>query len=123
MTTLLKKRILVIDDAADVHILLRSLFESKGYAVDSTLNGQDALALLNTRVELPFLILLDAQMPVMTGYEFRELQMTNLRLKDIPVIVMSAEYDIALFEKMLRPKCILLKPLSVKSLLEAVSSI
>ena len=115
-----KKLILVIDDSVDSQILLRLLLESKGYEVHTALNGVEALSLLKELSRLPDIILLDAQMPVMGGYQFRFEQGQNARLKDIPVIVMSGDVDEDIDLKMMYPEAVLVKPLNMKSLVESI---
>jgi two-component system response regulator (stage 0 sporulation protein F) len=82
--------ILVVDDTADLCTLLVELLELEGYRVTSAANGQAAL----TRMvhDCPDLILLDLQMPVMSGWELHQ------RLQEIapglPVTFMSAGYRV-----------------------------
>ena len=60
--------ILVVDDDADVRLLLRRMLEKAGYVVVEAEHGRAALARL---AELtPELILLDLMMPEMDGFEF-----------------------------------------------------
>jgi two-component system response regulator VicR len=65
------KLILIVDDSKDNQDLLKLVLVSKGYSVHCASNGQEALVMLFELSILPDLILLDAKMPVMDGYEFR----------------------------------------------------
>lgn len=112
------KLVLVIDDSKDNQMLLTMLLNSKGFRVYTASNGREALDLLSELSILPDLILLDAQMPVMDGYQFRSEQKLSPRLKDIPVVVMTATNEIETAEKMLEPKKILVKPLNCKMISE-----
>jgi CheY-like chemotaxis protein len=112
--------ILIIDDSVDNRALLTMLLEAKGFRVMCASNGEEALDLLRELAYLPNLILLDAQMPVMDGYKFRELQCKTDRLRSIPVIVMTGDCCIQTDERMNHPQAIMIKPLNVKSLLESV---
>lgn len=79
------KHILVIDD--DVHIgnMLQEVLESEGYRVSRAYSGTEALLALNaTR---PDLILLDLMLPGLSGEKLLP------KIKDIPVIVVSAKAD------------------------------
>jgi CheY-like chemotaxis protein len=60
------------------------------YAVD----GIDALEMLRNGDDLPDLILVDLLLPRMDGWGFREAQLRDKRLKDIPVVVLSAVGEI-----------------------------
>src|SRR5262249_43037512 len=61
------RRVLVVDDDADLRRLLRGLLEKDGWVVDEAADGREALVRLSAR---PSLVLLDLLMPVMDGFEF-----------------------------------------------------
>lgn len=80
--------ILLVDDDPDVREVLAEFLEVRGYAVEACANGADALAYLRTGPP-PHVILLDLQMPIMDGYEFRAAQANDAKLAEIPVVVIS----------------------------------
>lgn len=87
----MSRKILVIEDTADVRELLRQLFEMAGYEVLQAANGAEALNLLeNGTAGTPGLILLDLMMPTMNGWEFRRRQKRDARISGIPVVLISA---------------------------------
>jgi CheY-like chemotaxis protein len=120
------RRILIIDDSMDNQCLLRTLLEAKGYQVDCSSNGAEALTLLQSVGVLPDVILLDLQMPVMDGYGFLDSQRNTPELRDIPTVVMSADGDEeATRRKMQSPDegrspDVLTKPLSINSIVRAI---
>jgi CheY-like chemotaxis protein len=84
-------KVMVVDDDDDMRRMLTTFLEMVGFDVLTAVHGRDALdQLINTR---PCLILLDLMMPVMDGAEFRRLQQQAPRLKDIPVVCVSARHD------------------------------
>jgi CheY-like chemotaxis protein len=83
------KRVLLVDDDPDIRESLAELLEYEGYAVVRAANGAQALARLR-QPPLPCVILLDLMMPVMDGFEFREVQKRTPELADIPVVVITA---------------------------------
>jgi CheY-like chemotaxis protein len=84
------KRVLLIDDHDDTRELVALVLEHAGYSVLQASQGQQGLDLLvASGLELPSLILLDLQMPVMSGWEFLTIIRSYARLAPIPVIVMS----------------------------------
>lgn len=87
------KTILVIDDDADGRDMLAMLLQRKGHRVVTCSNGADALGYMSTS-PLPNVILLDLQMPVMDGYEFRARQIANRELASIPVVVISDQRSV-----------------------------
>ena len=78
-------RILVVDDDADIRLLLRELLERAGYAVDEAEDGRAALRTLFTTP--PALVILDVTMPEMDGYQTLE----RIRdLSEVPVLMLTA---------------------------------
>ncbi len=122
MKTAPQKRILLIDDSKDNQALLKLALESKGYSVVCTSNGAEGIGKLREPSALPDLILLDAQMPVMDGYEFRRQQLADGRLSQVPVVVMSAEEGPEMNWRMGNPFGVMLKPLNLNKVFVFVSS-
>lgn len=114
------KRIFVIEDAIEIRVLLKRLLESEGYVVEGASNGQEALEILRSQRELPAVILLDLMMPVMDGYEFREVQKRDERLSSIPVVVMTADGHIDAKKMRVDAPEGIRKPLSTNDLFEII---
>ena len=115
------KHILIVDDSTDNQELLKIILLSNGYTVHCASNGHEALQMLLELSTLPDLILLDAQMPVMDGYEFRVQQNMTDRIKNIPVIVMTGDSDARMGKHMNDPCGVLVKPLRLNSVIETIS--
>ncbi|MDB4942479.1 MAG: hypothetical protein JWP97_2013 [Labilithrix sp.] len=79
----------MVDDDEDIRESFSDVLQEEGFAVASCENGLAALHYLASNA-LPCIIVLDLMMPIMSGAEFREKQLAEPRLKDVPVIVMSA---------------------------------
>jgi len=109
---LLDKRILVVEDNRELRELVVELLEGAGYQVSSAENG--AQALTEAKARHPHLILLDLMMPVMNGYQFREKQLAEPDIREIPVVVLSAH------ENNLEVAEYLPKPFQVQEVLDAV---
>jgi len=114
--------ILIVDDSKDNQSLLKILLNSHGHQVYCVSNGKEAICLLQELDILPDLILLDAQMPIMDGYQFRLQQKINARIRDIPVVVMTADDHQDMNERMNFPSGVLLKPLNLKLVIDTVSA-
>jgi two-component system phosphate regulon response regulator PhoB len=83
-----KKTVLVVEDELDMRIFISTLLETSGYQPVLTKNGSEGL--LKARDIYPDLIILDVMMPGEGGVQmYRQLQ-TDDRLKNIPVILLSA---------------------------------
>jgi CheY-like chemotaxis protein len=109
--------ILVVDDDTDLRETLGELLCEEGYDARLFENGRRALEFLR-RGERPKLILLDLMMPEMNGWQFREAQLNDEELKDIPVVVMTASRG---FEGTpISAREILYKPVGLGELIQAV---
>jgi DNA-binding response OmpR family regulator len=85
------ERILVIDDSPTITKVVQLVLTKAGFTVETAPDGEAGLAAV--RASRPDLILLDFVMPKMNGYQFcRELN-ADPKLRDIPVILMSAKGD------------------------------
>jgi CheY-like chemotaxis protein len=83
--------VLLVEDDIDVREAVTDTLKDAGYGVLSARHGQEALDLLRKQgAPKPCLILLDLMMPVMDGWQFRELQSKDPALADIPVVALSA---------------------------------
>ena len=87
-----RKHILIVDDSPEAIDALDNALP-KHYKRQFALNGEKALALLASSIKLPDLILLDVKMPGMDGYEVCNRLKNDERLKNIPVIFLSALTD------------------------------
>jgi CheY-like chemotaxis protein len=87
LPTMVRKRILVIEDEKDIRGMFRELLSERSCEVLTAANGQEGLSLMEE--ELPDLVILDIAMPVMNGYQFLEKVKEDQRMKDIPVIAIS----------------------------------
>src|SRR5438105_12538117 len=79
--------ILVVDDDTDFRVGLRTALEMKGYQVEESANGQEALDKLTEKP--PLQVLLDLQMPVMNGREMLQRMRAMPDLKEVPVVIIS----------------------------------
>lgn len=114
------KHVLIIDDSIEIQILLRVLLEAKGYQIDCTSNGEEALRLLQRTDHLPDLILLDLQMPIMDGESFLKRHHENLRIQNIPVVIISGDDHIRDNGRRTDVAEILPKPFDILSIVSAV---
>jgi CheY-like chemotaxis protein len=82
------RRVLVVDDDADLRRRLRGLLEKDGWVVDEAADGREALDRLSAR---PSLVLLDLLMPVMDGFEFLAEFRKHDEYRAVPVVVLTAK--------------------------------
>jgi twitching motility two-component system response regulator PilH len=81
------KKVLIVDDDADVRTFVTTVVETNGYTPIVATNGEEAMA--KVRGDKPDLIVLDVLMPRESGIRmYRELK-TDDALKTIPVVILS----------------------------------
>lgn len=112
--------VLVVEDDEDIVDNVRIVLEGAGYHVTAASDGRAALAVLADSDPLPSVILLDLMMPVMTGYEFREAQLADPRIASVPVVLMTADGNIADKTKRLSVDASIGKPFAITMLLAVV---
>ena len=83
-----KEKILVVDDQATQRKKMSLAVTSLGHQVESASDGKEALLML--RAGSFDLILLDILMPDMDGFDVMEFVKKDPKLRDIPIIVISA---------------------------------
>jgi CheY-like chemotaxis protein len=87
--------ILVVEDDIDVRSLVVLALQEKGHKVLGVSNGLEALNYICSpnRVYLPYLIILDLNMPIMSGREFLNVVRTCSNITAVPLILTTAEPD------------------------------
>lgn len=114
------KSILVVEDNELNMKLFHDLLEAQGYDVLQTRDGMDALKL--ARVHRPDLIIMDIQLPEVSGLEVTKWLKEDDQLRSIPVIAVTAFAMKGDEEKIREGGCeaYISKPISVATFLETV---
>lgn len=110
--------VLLVDDNDDIRDGLTQLIRAEGYHVETARDGREALEKL--RDVHPCIILLDLMMPDMSGYDFRQAQLADDALRDVPVVVYSAAYDIREAAARLQAAAFAEKPIVVSRLMALI---
>lgn len=113
--------VLVVDDDEDIRAALCAVLEEEGYAAVAVANGRAALDYL-AESRPPMAILLDLMMPVMDGWQFRSIQLSNPRLAEIPVVVITASGLSNEAAAQLKLQRFLTKPLQLETLFRALKA-
>lgn len=82
-----QRKILVVDDEANIRRFLNHELTQKGYLVVEAANGHDAIRM--AREHLPDLITLDVLMPDITGLDVTAVLKKDPATKDIPIVIIS----------------------------------
>jgi DNA-binding NtrC family response regulator len=85
--------LVIVDDDVDVADMLSEILRADGHAVRVARNGREGMAVLHERQ--PDLVLLDVEMPVLTGPETAVAMMVhNVGLQHVPIILCSGVLDL-----------------------------
>ncbi|MFY8032501.1 MAG: response regulator [Devosia sp.] len=86
------KSCLIVDDSTVVRKVARRILEDMDFIVDEAEDGQEAFD--KCRQEMPDTILLDWQMPIMSGLEFLKLLRAYVGGTTARVVYCVTEYDV-----------------------------
>ncbi len=116
------KSILIVDDDASLMSTIRGWLKDK-YKIQLCNTGMSARKWLQDNI--PDLIILDYEMPLMSGPELFERLKEDDRLKDIPILFMTGKGDKDSVMKVmsLKPEGYLLKPVEKDKLTDAIISV
>ena len=84
-----KKKILVVDDEAEIVKALQIKLEVSGYEVLIAYDGEEGLE--RVRKEKPDLLILDLILPEVGGYKVCDLLKADARYDKIPIIMLTAK--------------------------------
>lgn len=118
----MKKTVLIVEDNELNMKLFNDLLEANGYATKQSKNGIEAINL--AKRYLPDLILMDIQLPELSGLEAIALIKSEPSLKAIPIIAITAFAMKGDEEKIRLSGCegYISKPISVVKFLEVINT-
>lgn len=104
---------LLIEDDRDISTLFRTVLDMAGYRTEAAFNGVEGLDGLSANT--PDVVLLDLQLPGISGVEILQKMKADERLKTVPVVVITA---FAYYANSLpvEPDMFLLKPVDIHDL-------
>jgi DNA-binding response OmpR family regulator len=110
-----RKRILIVEDDADLRRLFRTALSLAGYEVDEAGDGLDALQLIENR--LPDLVVLDLVLRSLDGMSVQQELAARTLTSRIPIVIVTGS-DID--TDALRVACVLRKPVKTDDLISTV---
>lgn len=115
--------VLVVDDAADVRLLLRTVLTEGGFHVTEAAGGAEAIALLEG--VLPDLVLLDVQMPGNDGWQTLTAIRARRRTSTLPVVICTVKGGADDRARGYRLGCdgYLVKPFSINDVVDVVAEV
>lgn len=118
-----KKKILLTEDDGVLRHILSDMLEKRGYDVVIAKDGLEGLR--KAFVELPDLIILDIILPCLSGLEVCKRLKKDTRMKDIPIIYLTAKDQVT--DKLLGlesgGEIYLTKPFDIDVLLEKIQTL
>jgi CheY-like chemotaxis protein len=120
---MMKNHVLIIDDEELIRSTTLLLLDRKGFEARITVNGKEGIIV--ARQWKPDLILLDIVMPVMNGWEVMKELRSDVKTKDIPVIITTAMDSVIPDELVLKrgAQAIINKPFQLQELLSIVDRV
>ncbi len=119
-----KKTILVVDDEADIRKILLRVLGTKGYKVLEADRGLEALRMV--KAHMPDLLLLDAMLPEVHGFEIARRIKGSQKYGHIPIIMVSAVYKGAQYAEDARQSygvdAYIEKPFRIAEIVDAVEA-
>jgi len=112
--------VLIVDDDASIRGLLAEVVRREGHTpvlAASGLEGYASLTALGSRISM---VLLDLSMPEMDGFAFRDLQLEDPDLAEIPTVVLTGYALTADELSFMRPAAVVLKPASLADIRAAI---
>lgn len=113
-------RVLIIDDDRGITSVLAAALSTEGYEVEVQADGLAGLGRLRTPPK-PDIVLLDLAMPRLGGAEVIAAMAREPRLRDLPVVVMTASASVDLPSHPVGCRAVLRKPFELAALLEVLT--
>jgi DNA-binding response OmpR family regulator len=124
MTAGSKRRVLCIEDDAEMITLIQLILDGHGYEVAGVTSGSQGLAA--ARTSKPDVILLDLMMPEMDGWEVYRCLKQDAALSCIPVVIVTAKaqnIDRAMALRIAKVDDYITKPFAPQELVERVEAV
>jgi two-component system alkaline phosphatase synthesis response regulator PhoP len=83
-----KIRVLLVDDEVDILRIVKKALELRNFEVITAATGSEALVKIDSEIDI---ILLDIMLPDISGYDICQRLKNDEKLKDIPIIMLSAK--------------------------------
>jgi len=84
-------KVLLADDSITIQKVVELILTEQGFEVKTVNNGQEALTTMLSYT--PDIVLADAEMPVLNGYQLCERIKNNSRTKHIPVLLLAGAFE------------------------------
>lgn len=116
------KTVLIVDDTRLNRELVKDLLESEGYLVSEAENGREALHCVRTQP--PELVLLDIELPDMSGLDVLAALQADPATQNIPVVALTAHNQPSELQRFLSAGFVacISKPLNLKMFTQTIAT-
>lgn len=83
-----KPLVMAVDDDLSILRVMKTLFESNGFEVRTATTAEEALPILGQST--PAVLILDVELPGMSGFDLCQIVKRDKRLQKVPVILLTA---------------------------------
>lgn len=111
-------KILICDDDEGIVEVIQIILEENGYEVETIMNGKEIEK--KVKAYQPNLIFLDIWMPGIDGKEVTRILKSDMKTKDIPIVLVSALNEVSKIREMTGADAFLPKPFDLQDLLAIV---
>lgn len=114
------KKIWIVDDDEGILDVLKLILVDEGFRVKAINNGKDLL--LKLKREQPDLILLDIFMSGIDGRDISKFLKKRRKTKNVPVIIMSAGFNIINRPEEIAADDFIIKPFNIEFMLKLINT-
>jgi len=117
-----RMNILVVDDSSSVRQMIKRMIEDEGWQCTTAIDGINAAEILSEAENRPDIILTDLEMPNFDGYELLDLLKNDVKLCEIPIVMVTSRSGQAHREKAidLGAADFITKPFQAKTLVDII---
>lgn len=109
------KKVLVVDDNPDLRAIFARTFDRRHFSVQVAVDGVEAIESLQK--EIPDVLILDLNMPRLSGFDVLHYVRENQRTKDVKVIIVTGNCIAMQSPETEFADLLLIKPVSIVDLL------
>jgi len=120
----MKQKVLVVDDEQVIHDVIQDLLEYKGFEVFHAYDGQDGIQ--KVKEIYPNLLILDVNMPKISGFALSTLLSEDDTTRNIPIIFLTGfidQHEAEQLDNQFSGQFLLTKPFEVSDLLNMVETV
>jgi putative two-component system response regulator len=119
----MSKQILLVDDDPVIRLLVGDYLRAFGHEIKEAVNGIDCIQ--NLKKCVPEILILDLNMPDMTGLEVLKILREAKETRNLPVVLLSAHHNIQQLAKEhnVEADIYLNKPFEMQAIKEAIENI